>query len=94
MFKAATFNQAIQVRKPKGASVLRQIMKRQKLPRDQWTLLDNMMQHVPDPNETFTNTGWHYNLAGLLGSFGIRTGDRYDTFKVGKQLWDRGWADD
>lgn len=65
--------------------------KLKKLTRDQWTLLDNMMQNVPDPNETYTATGWHYNLNGLLRQFGIIIAGRIETFRIGKKLWDMGY---
>ncbi len=64
-----------------------------KLTREQWTQLDELMRKVPDPNETYTATGWHYELAALLGSFGIRVTGRYDAYKIGKKLWEAMWEE-
>jgi hypothetical protein len=55
-----------------------------KLNREQWTQLDTLVRNVPDPNETYTATGWHYQLAALLGSFDIRVMGRQDAYRTGK----------
>lgn len=68
-------------------------MEPKKLTYDQWIQLDNLMQNVPDPNETYTATGWHYQLAALLGSFGYRVTGRQDAYKIGKKLWDALWEE-
>ena len=44
---------------------------RRKLSLDEYIRLENLMQQVPDPNEVYTNTGWHYELAALWGNLGI-----------------------
>jgi hypothetical protein len=47
----------------------------QKLSKEDYILLENLMEKVPDPNSTFTATGWHYELMALLGKFGYRPAD-------------------
>jgi hypothetical protein len=65
-----------------------------KLNREQWTQLDTLMRDVPDPNETYTATGWHYQLAALLSSFGIRVVGRQDAYRIGKKLWEALWEEE
>ena len=36
-----------------------------KLNEDDYIMLENLMEKVPDPNETYTATGWHYELTAL-----------------------------
>ncbi len=43
-----------------------------KLNEDDYIILENLMENVPDPHETYTATGWHYELAALLRKFGYR----------------------
>jgi hypothetical protein len=40
------------------------------LTQDEYIQLENLMEHVPDPNETYTATGWHYELAVKLLEIG------------------------
>ena len=49
------------------------------------------MENVPDPNDTYTATGWHYELAALLRQFGYRTIGRYDAYDLAKQLLELGY---
>lgn len=60
----------------------------QKLTNEEWTLLDNLMQDVPDPETTYTATGWHFRLQHLLGTYGIRVAGRYDAFDTAMKLWE------
>ena len=63
----------------------------QKLTQDQWIQLDTMMRDVPDPNTTYTATGWHYQLMALLGQFGYRIPGRQAAFDKAEQLLSVGW---
>jgi hypothetical protein len=62
-----------------------------KLSEDDYILLENLMEHVPDPNETYTATGWHYRLAALLRKFGYRPVGRYEAFDLAKKLLEMGY---
>lgn len=48
-----------------------------KLTQDEYLALENLMENVPNPDDTYTATGWHYELAGLLREFGFRPMGRY-----------------
>ena len=58
---------------------------------DDYLTLENLMEHVPDPNETFTATGWHYELTGLLMQFGYRPVSRYDAYELALKLLELGY---
>jgi hypothetical protein len=62
----------------------------QKLSQQDWAMLDNMMQNVPDPNTTFTATGWHYQLAQLLSQMGYRPVGRHGAYDLAMKLWEAG----
>jgi len=57
------------------------------LERSEWTLLDNMMQDGIDPDETFSATGFHYELEALLQSFGYKPSGRRGIWNMAKELW-------
>ena len=58
---------------------------------DEYIARENLMENVPDPNDTYTATGWHYELAALLRQFGYRTIGRYDAYDLAKQLLELGY---
>jgi len=62
-----------------------------KLTQDQYIQLENLMQQVPDPNEVYTATGWHYELMGLLGQFGYRPIGRIDAWNLAWKLLEMGY---
>lgn len=62
-----------------------------KLTQDEYIALENLMQEVPDPNETFSATGMHYELAALLIKFGFRPIGRYEAYKMGMDLLEQGY---
>ena len=62
-----------------------------KLTEDEYIMLENLMENVPDPNETFSATGWHYELAALLGQFGYRVVGRYEAYELAVQLLEMGY---
>ena len=62
-----------------------------KLTQDEYIQLENLMEHVPDPNETFTATGWHYELTALLRQFGYRPVGRYEAYELAVKLLEIGY---
>lgn len=62
-----------------------------KLNEDEYITLENLMENVPDPNETYTATGWHYELTALLRQFGFRPVGRYEAYELAKQLLEMGY---
>lgn len=62
-----------------------------KLTEDEYITLEDLMQEVPDPNETLYATGMHYELAPLLIKFGFRPVGRYETYAMGMQLLEQGY---
>jgi hypothetical protein len=62
-----------------------------KLSEDDYIVLENLMEKVPDPNETFTATGWHYELAALLMKFGYRPVGRYEAYELAVRLLELGY---
>ncbi len=62
-----------------------------KLSEDEYITLENLMENVPDPNETYTATGWHYELTALLRQFGFRPVGRYEAYDLAKQLLEMGY---
>lgn len=62
-----------------------------KLTEDEYITLENLMQEVPDPNETFSATGMHYDLAALLIKLGFRPVGRYETYAMAMQLLEQGY---
>ncbi len=62
-----------------------------KLSEDDYIILENLMEKVPDPNETYTATGWHYELAALLGKFGYRPVGRYEAYELAVKLLELGY---
>jgi hypothetical protein len=64
-----------------------------RLNKDQWIQLDTLMRSVPDPNMTYTATGWHYQLMALLGQFGIRVSSRIHAYEKACLLLENGWND-
>jgi hypothetical protein len=72
--------------------------KLRKLSENEYIMLENLMEHVPDPalsgifdNETYTATGWHYELAALLRKFGYRPVGRYEAYELAKKLLEMGY---
>ena len=53
--------------------------------------MENLMQHVPHPDSTYTATGWHYELMALLGRFGYRPVGRYAAYELAVQLLEMGY---
>lgn len=53
--------------------------------------LRNPTKHVPDPEETYTATGWHYELMALLRQFGFRPVRRYEAYKLAVKLLEMGY---
>ena len=62
-----------------------------KLSEDDYLMLENLMEKVPDPNETFTATGWHYELTALLRRFGYRPVGRYEAYELAQRLLELGY---
>ena len=62
-----------------------------KLHIDDYIALENLMEKVPDPNETYTATGWHYELTALLRQFGYRPVGRYEAWDLAKKLLELGY---
>ena len=62
-----------------------------KLSEDDYLTLENLMEKVPDPNETYTATGWHYELTALLRQFGYRPVGRYEAYELAQQLLELGY---
>jgi hypothetical protein len=62
-----------------------------KLGEDDYIVLENLMENVPDPNETYTATGWHYELAALLMQFGYRPVGRYEAYELAVKLLELGY---
>ena len=62
-----------------------------KLNEDEYITFENLMENVPDPNETYTATGWHYELTALLRQFGFRPVGRYEAYELAKQLLEMGY---
>ena len=46
---------------------------------------------VREPNETYTATGWHYELTALLRQFGYRPVGRYEAYELAQQLLELGY---
>ena len=65
----------------------------EKLGKEDYITLENMMEKVPDPNSTFTATGWHYALMALLGKFGYRPVGRYAAYELAVKLLELGYDD-
>ena len=63
----------------------------EKLPKKDYIDLENLMQHVPHPDSTYTATGWHYELMALLGRFGYRPVGRYAAYELAVQLLEMGY---
>ena len=57
-----------------------------KLAYEDWLKLADLMDSVPDPNTTYTATGWHYRLAHMLGLLGYRSLGRIEAYKLAVQL--------
>jgi hypothetical protein len=62
-----------------------------KLSEDDYLMLENLMEKVPDPNETFTATGWHYELTAMLRQFGYRPVGRYEAYELAQKLLELGY---
>lgn len=62
-----------------------------KLTLDEYILLENLMDKVPDPNEIYTATGWHYELMALLSQFGYRPLGRIDAWNLAWKLLEIGY---
>jgi len=62
-----------------------------KLTEDEYIQLENLMEHVPDPEETYTATGWHYELMALLRQFAFRPVGRYEAYKLAVKLLEMGY---
>ena len=45
---------------------------------------------MPDPDTTYTATGWHYELMALLATFGYKPTGRYEAYKLGAKLVENG----
>jgi hypothetical protein len=52
------------------------------------------MESVPDPNSTFTVTGWHYRLSALLSRLGYGHVGRFDAYEVAVKLLEMGYDED
>ena len=65
--------------------------KLRKLTEDEYIMLENLMENVPDPNETYTATGWHYELTALLQQFGYRPIGRFEAYELAQQLLEMGY---
>ncbi len=62
-----------------------------KLTQDEYLALENLMENVPNPDDLYTATGWHYELAGLLHKFGFRPMGRYDAYELAVKLLELGY---
>lgn len=62
-----------------------------KLSQDEYLALENLMENVPNPDDTYTATGWHYELAGLLIQFGFRPTGRYEAYELAVKLLELGY---
>lgn len=62
-----------------------------KLSEDDYLMLENLMEKVPDPNETYTATGWHYELTAMLRQFGYRPVGRYEAYELAQKLLELGY---
>jgi hypothetical protein len=49
------------------------------------------MEKVPDPNETYSATGWHYELTAMLRQFGYRPVGRYEAYELAQKLLELGY---
>lgn len=65
-----------------------------KLSKADYIELENLMEKVPNPDETFTATGWHYELAAFLRRLGIRTSGRYDAYHKAIKLLEEGYDEE
>ena len=63
----------------------------QKLSEDDYLMLENLMEKVPDPNETYSATGWHYELTAMLRQFGYRPVGRYEAYELAQKLLELGY---
>jgi hypothetical protein len=63
----------------------------QKLSKDEYMALESLMENVPDPNTTYTATGWHYQLMALLGQLGYRPVGRYAAYELAVKLLEAGY---
>jgi hypothetical protein len=61
-----------------------------KLSMDDWVTLCHLMENVPDPDTTYTATGWHYKLMAPLATFGYKPTGRYEAYKLGVKLVEKG----
>ena len=62
-----------------------------KLQRHQWEQLACQMERTPDPDESFSASGEHYNLTALLNSFGYNPRSRKASWRLGCKLWEAGY---
>ncbi len=61
-----------------------------KLSYDDWLQLSNLMENVPDPDTTYTATGWHYELMNFLRTVGYRPAGRYEAYRLAVKLLEAG----
>jgi hypothetical protein len=64
--------------------------KTRKLAYDDWLQLSNLMENVPDPDTTYTATGWHYELMNFLRTLGYRPVGRYEAYQLAVKLVEAG----
>lgn len=57
------------------------------LTKGQWNILHDMMLDGVDPDETFSATGWHFDMERLLQTFGYRPSGRREVWALAKELW-------
>ncbi len=57
-----------------------------KLTTRQYRQLQRLWERIPDPTETFSATGVHYELVQMLNDFGFSLVDSFDAVELAEQL--------
>ncbi len=69
-------------------------MSSKKLTREQWIDLDNQFARTPGLGDSFSASGEHYILVGMLNTLGYYPHSREEALEIASQLLTQGWKDD